>query len=97
MGNVAKEDCESFWLILKSLPWVDAKPVHEMALKAIERNAVSNRDNLNRAAEAAAELDLDLPSSVNFEALTAIVVTTQICREIQGHFKALCTQRNSAA
>ena len=74
MGNVAK-DCESVWLIFTL---VDAKSVHEIALKAIERNAVSNRGTLNRAAEAAAELELDLPSSVNFQALTTIAVATQL-------------------
>eukprot|EP00435_Cladocopium_sp_Y103_P041211 s2664_g11.t1 len=82
---MAKQD-DVLWAMIKSLHLVERTAPAVRCLQEIERTAMGHRNELLRASEAALELGVDLPESVNYGALNVIATATQQRREIQAIF-----------
>eukprot|EP00435_Cladocopium_sp_Y103_P011573 s1820_g3.t1 len=88
---MAKQD-DVLWEMIKSLPLVEGTAPAVRCLREIEKTAMGQRNELLRASEAALELGVDLPESVNYGSLNVIATATQQRREIQEIFGGLCGQ-----
>ena len=81
--------CDAFWSLILAQPWVNPNLESQMGLTSIEETSLAYRNNLFAAAEQVAELELDLPTTVNYSSLNLLVVATQQRREIQRLFGGL--------